>query len=179
MAANGTNDRGEDRSLPAGAKAAGARPIVVERLTHEDVNDVCALFRRVWEGFRNDLPNELIKAWEPSPLEFTSWMEGVTYFAARRDGKLVGVVGASMVDGSCRLVNLVVDPDARRQGFATALTASAIEWAKHNGSRSVWVDALAKFTGAVAVFRNLGFSEAGVLHKHFWDEDVRLLEKLL
>ena len=177
MAAQGDAERGTDRAS-AGTKAA-AKPIVVERLTHQDVNEICALYKRVWDGFRNELPNELIKAWQPSPLEFTSWMEGVTYFAARRDGKMIGAIGCEVADGSCRLVHLAVDPDARRQGVARALTSAAVEWARKSGTGSVWADALARFTAAAEMFRNLGFTECGSFHRHYWNEDVRLFEMLL
>ena len=171
--------RGERPAAIVPKPVASMKPLVVERLTHQDVNEICALYRRVWEGFRNDLPADLIKAWEPTPLEFTSWMEGVTYFAARRDGKMVGAIGCKLVDGSCRLLHLAVDPETRRQGIATALTSAAEEWARHNNSHSVWVDALAKFTAAAEMFRRLGFNECGMLHRHYWAEDVRLLEKIL
>jgi len=177
VAAERSNDRGDSRPAP---RAEGdARPVAVDRLTHEDVNDICSLYRRVWDAYRPTLPPELVKAWEPTPLEFTSWMEGVTYFAARRDGRMIGAIGCQFLDGACRLVNLAVDPDARRQGVATALANAALEWARHNNSRSIWVDALATFTGAAEMFKRLGFAEAGVLHRHFWGEDVRLLERIL
>lgn len=174
------SERGDERATPSAVKtSASVRPFVVERLTHQDVVDICALYRRVWEGFRAELPDQLIKAWEPSPLEFTSWMEGVTYFAARRDGKMIGAIGCRIENGSCRLLHLAVDPETRRQGVATALVGATTEWARHNTSTMIWVDALAKFTAAAAVFKTLGFSESGVLHKHYWGEDVRLLEKTL
>ena len=155
------------------------KPLVVERLTHQDVNDICALYKRVWDQFKGNLSAELIKAWQPTPLEFTSWMEGVTYFAARRDGRMIGAIGCEMADGSCRLVHLAVDPDNRRQGVARALTQAAIEWGRHNASQSIWADALSRFTEAAAVFRSTGFKECGVLHRHYWNEDVRLFEILL
>lgn len=180
MAAQGGPDRGDERAASAVVKAGGAiRPLVVERLSHQDINDICALYKRVWDSFRPELPAELVKAWEPTPLEFTSWMEGVTYFAARREGRMVGAVGCEMRDGSCRLVHLVVDGEARRQGVATALITAATEWARHSTANNVWVDALARFTDAATLFQRLGFAESGVLHRHRWNEDVRFFEKTL
>ncbi|MCI4329912.1 MAG: GNAT family N-acetyltransferase [Thermoplasmata archaeon] len=180
MAAQGSSDRGEPRGASTTAKAAGTKPPVsVERLSHQDIPEICALYKRVWETFRPELPAELVKSWTPTPLEFTSWMEGVTYFAARREGRMIGAVGCEINDGSCRIVHLVVDPDNRRQEIGTALAAAATEWARHNNSNSVWVDALARFTAAAEMFKRLGFAEAGVLHRHRWSEDVRLFEKLL
>ena len=157
----GIDDRGRRRELGTGAAGAAraekarapTKPIVIERLTHQDINDICALYKRVWDAFKGDLAPELVKAWQPTPLEFTSWMEGVTYFAARRDGRMIGAIGCEISDGTCRLIHLAVDPEARRQGVATALTHAAIEWARHSQSRSVWADALARFTEAAGVFK--------------------------
>jgi GNAT superfamily N-acetyltransferase len=168
---------GREGVPPASAKASS--PLEVERITHEDVPAVCALYKKVWEAEPTGLPSELVKSWQPTPLEFTSWMEGVTYFAARRDGRMVGVVGCQMRDGSCRLVNLVVDAETRRQGVGSALIGMAIDWAKRSNAPEVWVDALARFSAAAALFTHLGFVECGLLHKHQWNEDVRLFERLL
>jgi len=176
--AQGGIDRGEP--VPVEAKPSPAlKPLVVERLTHHDIPETCSLYRRIFEPFKTELPPEVLKAWTPTPLEFTSSMEGVTYFAARRDGKMIGAIGCETVDGSCRLIDLAVDAEHRRQGVATALMSAAIEWAKHSNSGSVWIDPLSRFESATALFKHLGFTETGQLHRHYYNEDVRLFEMLL
>jgi GNAT superfamily N-acetyltransferase len=165
------SDRGEERPALA--------PVLVERISHQDVPAICSLYKKVWEGAAPGVPSELVKAWQPTPLEFTSWMEGVTYFSARRDGRLLGVIGCELRHGSCRLLNLVVDPEARRQGIGSALVGATVEWARHASSGSVWVETLARFGAAVALFRRLGFAPAGTLHRHEWNEDVQLFEQVL
>jgi GNAT superfamily N-acetyltransferase len=171
-------DRGGERASASGEK--GASALVVERITHQDVPEICALYRKVWESPPTaGLPSELVKSWQPTPLEFTSWMEGVTYFAARRDGRLVGVVGCEVEHGNCRLVSLAVDSGARRQGIGTALVNAGIEWARHANATQVWADALSRLTAVSALFKHLGFAECGVLHKHEWSEDVRVFERIL
>jgi [ribosomal protein S18]-alanine N-acetyltransferase len=163
----------------ARAEAKPVGPLVVERITHQDVPAVCALYKKVWDSEPTGLPAELVKTWQPGPLEFTSRMEGVTYFAARRNGHVVGVVGCEIKDGACHLVHLAVDPDARRQGVASALLATAVDWARRSNAVEVWVDALARFPAAAALFQRLGFQDCGVLHKHTWNQDVRFFERLL
>ncbi len=150
----------------------------VERITHQDVPAVCALLKKVWETEPGGLPAELMKAWLPSPLEFTSRMEGVTFFAARREGRLVGLVGGELLHGSCRLLQLVVEPDGRRHGVASSLVAAAVDWAKRSNAASVWVESLARFSAAVALFKHLGFVHSGTLHRHEWNEDVEFFEKV-
>jgi GNAT superfamily N-acetyltransferase len=175
------SDRGAERSPGASGKSPEkvAVPVVVERVTHQEVPAICTLYKRVVDAQPNGLPSELLKTWQPTPLEFTSWMEGVTYFVARRDGRLIGSVGCEVRHGACHLVHLVVDPEFRREGVATALVGTALEWARRSNATVVWVDPLAKLTPIVALLKHLGFAESGVLHKHMWAEDVRVFERLI
>jgi GNAT superfamily N-acetyltransferase len=162
--------------------AAPAPPtaVAVGRITHQDVPEMCALFKRVWDAPPvTGIPAELLKSWQPTPLEFTSGMEGVTYFAARRDGRLVGAIGCEVERGSCRLLHLAVDADARRAGVATALLTAAVEWARHSNAAVVWGSALARFTAVPPLLKKLAFAECGLLHRHEWGEDVRLFERTL
>ncbi len=178
-----TTEHGSDRGTERNPGANGKPPekvagtIVVERVTHQEVPAICALYKKVVETQPGGLPVELLKGWTPTPLEFTSWMDGVTYFVARRDGRLIGSVGCEVRHGACHLVHLVVDPEFRRQGVASALLGTAVEWARRANAAVVWVDPLAKLTAAVGLLKQLGFSEVGVLHKHMWAEDVRVFER--
>jgi GNAT superfamily N-acetyltransferase len=154
--------------------------LVVVRITHQDVPEMCALFKRVWDAPPvTGIPAELLKSWQPTPLEFTSGMEGVTYFAARRDGRLVGAIGCEVDHGNCRLLHLAVDADSRRTGVATALLTAAVEWARHSNAAVVWGIALARFTAVPGLLKGLSFAECGLLHRHEWGEDVRLFERIL
>jgi GNAT superfamily N-acetyltransferase len=177
VATEGTSDRGGERPPGANGKPAGG--FAIERITHLDVPAICSLYKKVWEAEPPGLPPELLKSWQPTPLEFTSRMEGITYFSARRDGRLLGILGCEVARGSCRLVHLAVDPEVRRQGAATSLVGGAVEWARHSNVATVWVDPLVRFAGAIALFQRLGFSGAGLLHKHEWNEDVQLFERVL
>jgi GNAT superfamily N-acetyltransferase len=162
------------------AEHATAPGVVVVRITHQDVPEICALFKRVWDAPPvPDIPGELLKSWQPTPLEFTSGMEGVTYFAARRDGRLIGAIGCEVDHGSCRLLHLAVDSDARRAGVASALLGAAVEWARHSNATVVWGSALARFSAIPGLLKRLEFTECGLLHRHEWGEDVRLFERLL
>ena len=169
-------DRGNERPEPSVEKPSGS--FLVDRATHQDVPAICALYKKVWDPAPPGVPAELVKAWQPTALEFTSWMGGITYFAARKDGHLVGVVGCEFNHGSCRLVHLAVDPEARRQGVARALVAAATEFAKKGNAFSVWVDVLSHLAGATALFEHVGFARAGALRRHEWGEDVVLFERV-
>jgi ribosomal protein S18 acetylase RimI-like enzyme len=141
-----------------------------------DIPDICSLYKKVWDEFKGKVPQELEKSWQPSPLEFTSLMEGMTYFAARRDKKLVGILGCSAIDGSVRIAHVAVEPESRHQGIAKALMEVGLEWAKRANATSIWIETLTRFQPAIALFRKSGFKETGVFHKHLWKEDVMLME---
>jgi len=173
-------DQGSDRRVerPSPAPEKPVAELSVERVTHQDIAAICTLYKKVWEA-EAGLPAELVKSWQPTPLEFTSWMEGVTYFAARRGGHLVGVVGCELRRGACRLVQLAVDPDGRRQTVGTALVSATLDWARRSNAATVWAEPLARFQAAGRLLLKLGFAESGVLHRHEWGEDVRFFEKVL
>ena len=175
MAADQGPARGGERSEPAPERS--ATEVAVERVTHQDVPAICGLYKKVWEPAPSGIPAELVKSWQPSPLEFTSWMEGVTYFAARKDGRLVGVIGCELTHGSCHLLHLAVDPETRRQGVGTALVTAALEWARKANASSLWIDSLTAMTSATALFQRLDFALAGVLRKHEFGQDVNLFER--
>lgn len=162
--------------VPEGHAIPTPQGVVIDRVSHEDIPEICALYKRVWELHHDGVPAEFLKSAMPTPLEFTSRMEGVTYFVAREGKRLLGIVGTALSEGNCRLVDLAVDVDARRKGTAKALILTAVDWARKNKANSVWADALERFTGAKALFQHLGFVESGVLHRHRWNEDVRLFE---
>jgi GNAT superfamily N-acetyltransferase len=171
----GSDRRAEKAPLPGDKPAP---EVTVERVTHQDIPAICSLYKKVWEP-ETGLPPDLVKAWQPSPLEFTSWMEGVTYFAARRAGHLVGIVGCEPRRGACRLVHLAVDPEARRQGVGAALVTTAVDWSRRLNTTAVWADPLARFQAFGQLLLKLGFAESGVLHRHDSGEDVRLFERVL
>lgn len=176
MALQRLSDREETNAKPPPPPAGD---LFVERITHRDVPEVAALLKKVWDAQRPELPAELVKEWEPTPLEFMSRMEGVTFFAARRDGRLIGLIGCEVEGHSAHFHMLVVDPTARRQGVGSALTRAGIEWARRTGCTSIWFDPLAQFTALPPLLKRLGFAEAGVLHRHLWNEDVLYFEQLL
>jgi ribosomal-protein-alanine N-acetyltransferase len=150
--------------------------LTVTQATHVDIPDICGLYKKVWDEVRGKVPQELEQTWQPNPLEFTSMMEGMTYFAARKDRKLVGVVCCSMVEGAMYISHIAVDPEFRRQGVGQALVGQCLEWAKRSNAASGWIESISRFHPAISLFKKLGFKESGVIHKHLWKEDVTLLE---
>lgn len=188
MTPSSTTDKPSDRRengaapgdiAPEGRPVAAPPGMVIDRVSHEDIPEICALYKRVWDSPPVGVPAEFLKSAVPTALEFTSRMEGVTYFVAREGKPLRGIVGCAFSEGNCRLVGLAVDVDSRRKGVARSLVLTAVDWARKNHANSVWVDALDRFIEAKGLFHQLGFASGGLLHRHQWNEDVRFFETVL
>lgn len=83
-------------------------------------------------------------------------------FLAFVDGKPVGIDGVYTDElGVTRLVAMWVDPNARRQGVALALTATVIDWVRTSGKEMLFLDVAADNTGAIALYEQLGFRWTG------------------
>jgi [ribosomal protein S18]-alanine N-acetyltransferase len=89
-------------------------------------------------------------------LVFLWMLPWTRLLVARRDGKIVGcVIGDRVLEGS-RIINLAVDPAARRQGTGTALLYAA-EVALPGGDMTLMVQT--GNTAARALYRRVGYEE--------------------
>jgi ribosomal protein S18 acetylase RimI-like enzyme len=71
-----------------------------------------------------------------------------------------GSVGLARIDEhTAEIRRLWVRPTARRAGVARALTVAALDHAAELGYRRVVLDVVPSRTGAIALYRSLGFTE--------------------
>lgn len=89
----------------------------------------------------------LLRLWPPA-----------RFLVARRDGVVLGCAIGDRHDGEARVVNLAVDPTARRQGLGRALL-SALEEALPGGDVILMVEA--NNPGARALYEQSGYAFAG------------------
>lgn len=78
----------------------------------------------------------------------------VQVLVARRNGEIAGCVIGDRVWEGGRVINLAVDPDARRQGIGTALL-QAVEHAIPAGDMTLMVQI--ENTAAQALYRSVGY----------------------
>ena len=140
----------------------------IQRANEDDAPQISALYGSIWGDFRGKLPKDLIRSREPSAEQMRHWLREDTYFIARKDGKIIGVVGASLKHGTCLLTHMAVDKAYRRKGVGTALAETVIAYAKACNTHKVWLDTSPQLTEAIAIYRKLGFVKCGHLEKHFW-----------
>jgi len=155
------------------------RGIRVKLASESDAAEIAALYKRVWDEYRDKFPVELIRSRQPSAERMKGWIWDDAYFVARMGSKIVGVMGCSLKHGTCLLMHMVVDRGYRRRGIGSALTKRAINYAKENGSTKVWLDTTPRLYEAMALYQKHGFVRCGHLRRHYWGEDIYLYELML
>jgi len=108
----------------------------------------------------------------PNPERGYAWFLGtqlerddVVIFVAEEEGRVLGYVYAAVEPQSWKELrdeagfvhDVVVDPDARRRGVATALMQAAIEWLRGRGMPRVVLGTASRNTAAQQLFEGLGF----------------------
>ncbi len=86
---------------------------------------------------------------------------GCLLLARLADGTPVGSVALRPIEpaGSCEMKRLYVAPEGRGLGIGEKLVAFLTEEARRIGYREIRLDTLPTMTGAMALYRKLGFEE--------------------
>ncbi len=145
----------------------------------EDIEKIAALYKQVLDDYRDRLPEELITSRQPSPIEVKDRLSRYIHFVAKIENQIIGVVGCSLIHGTCMLKHMVVDQRYQRRGVGTALTKQVIKFAQKHNATKVWLDTVPNLSGAISLYQKLGFQKAGTLRRHFWGVDVELYELIL
>jgi ribosomal-protein-alanine N-acetyltransferase len=139
---------------------ATSTPLKIRRLTYADLPQVIALERRAF-------PTPWSLAMFVLELSKTT---GVC-LAALRDGELVGHLICSRYDTVWHIMNIAVDPAARRQGVASALLGQLIErvGGNHGGGARLTLEVRPSNDGAIALYERFGFLSAGRRRRYYQD----------
>jgi GNAT superfamily N-acetyltransferase len=120
-------------------------------------------------------PSTGTQAWFPDldhiPENYLAFLVAVE--EADEGERLIGMVGittagsdvpASVLQGRervLRLERLRVAPERQRQGIGARLTEAAITWSRDHGYHALVVETTPQQTGAIGLYRHMGFGEAG------------------
>jgi ribosomal-protein-alanine N-acetyltransferase len=133
------------------------RAVTIARARLRDLRGVAAVQRR---AFRPGL------AYNLSALVLL-WLLPTATFLVARDARTGAVLGCCIADregGNVRIVNIAVDPDARRQGIGTALLRGVGE-ALPDGEIELIVEEHNE--GAQALYRREGFVQTGFARDYY------------
>ena len=122
-----------------------------------DLEEVVALERAAEEA-----PHWPVTLYQ-AMLQENSADEGLRrVFVAETAAGLVGfAVGLCHPGGSGELESVVVEARSRRTGTGRALCAAVLDWCRSRGANAVELEVRAGSLGAIALYRQLGFSEVG------------------
>jgi [ribosomal protein S18]-alanine N-acetyltransferase len=95
--------------------------------------------------------------------------------AAVSAGKLVGYLVCSRYDQVWHLMNIAVDPDARRQGLASRLLEEMFE--RGGQAEQYTLEVRASNAPAIALYERFGFRSAGTRSRYYRDtgEDATIM----
>jgi [ribosomal protein S18]-alanine N-acetyltransferase len=88
-------------------------------------------------------------------------LNGIRGWSAARGSELVGFIAVRSVADETEILNLGVNPDARRQGIAARLLAAAIDEDRRAGVRTVYLEVRESNAGARAFYCSAGFVHQG------------------
>ncbi|MDF1562680.1 MAG: ribosomal protein S18-alanine N-acetyltransferase [Deltaproteobacteria bacterium] len=99
--------------------------------------------------------------------------------AARDEaGVILGYLICWLVADECNVLDVAVDPDARRKGVGRALLEDCAEIARAAGSETITLEVRRSNEGARSLYRDLGFRMVGERPRYYDSdhEDAVLLE---
>ena len=101
------------------------------------------------------------------------------WLVAMEEDRLLGYVGSQTVLDETDMMNVAVDPAARRQGVARALIQELTAQLKQRGSRKLSLEVRASNLGAIRLYESLGFARLGCRPGYYRNprEDAWILGK--
>jgi ribosomal-protein-alanine N-acetyltransferase len=137
----------------------------LRRLTYADLPRVMAIERRTF-GTPWSLAMFVLEVSKPTGI----------HLAALVDDRIVGYVICSRYDTVWHVMNVAVDPDARRQGIATSLLEGLFDTIDEPEPR-LTLEVRQSNTPAIALYERLGFRSAGLRRRYYQDngEDALIM----
>ncbi len=80
-------------------------------------------------------------------------------FAAVTEDQIIGIVLGILQSGYLGIMDLIVDPDYRRQGVATTLLYQSVEWATTLGGTHIYLQVVRENHEAIALYKKLHFKK--------------------
>jgi len=94
---------------------------------------------------------------------------------------LRGFLIAWLVHDEFHVLNVAVDPEARRRGVARALLGEAESRAREQGARMAMLEVRRSNAAAISLYRTLGYREVGIRPRYYAEdgEDALVMDKAL
>lgn len=108
-----------------------------------------------------------------------SYKNGMKFFVAVENRKVLGYIGISCVIDEGYIANIAVFPEYRKKGVGTALLERIFSLAKDEGLSFVSLEVRVSNAAAISLYEKLGFCKEGVRPNFYRgpDEDALILTK--
>jgi ribosomal protein S18 acetylase RimI-like enzyme len=146
-------------------------PVDVE-LGQELVREYVVATAEEQAGAGNDPDLGLILPYIPDWHDFAGRFlrSGGAFLVGTVDGAVAGCVGVTPLrDGQCEMNRLWVRPPFRAAGLGRVLALASMDAARDLGFARMLLDVLPTRTGAIALYRSLGFEEVPPTHEYAFD----------
>jgi GNAT superfamily N-acetyltransferase len=153
--------------------------IIIRTAKKSDTIKISKLYKDVWDEYKNKFPNELLKARQPNSKIMENWIKNEKYYVADLDNQIIGIIGCFMEYGNCKIIHMAVLKDFRKLGLGYKLLKKAENFAIQNNAMKIWFDTSTRLKDSIKFYKSNNYKIIGELKKHYWGEDILLLEKLL
>lgn len=93
------------------------------------------------------------------------------FFVYEQDGQVTGYAGMFKALDEGNIANIAVFPEYRRQGIGEALLAALIDEGRKEGLSRMFLEVRETNYPAVALYKKLGFTEAGYRKDYYHDPE--------
>ena len=119
--------------------------------------------------------------WDEKSLEDSFEHDYNHLLMEKRDGRVVGYVIYSDVQGDAELLRIAVDKRYRRKGIAARLMQSMLDELTEAGAERVSLEVRAHNISAVALYKKFGFADIFVRKNYYHDpeDDALIFQKII
>lgn len=125
--------------------------------------------------------NSFSDPWSLASMKECLHSDNYVFLAVYVDANLIGYIILQVIIDEAQLVNIAVDDKYRRRGYASTLIDKALDLLKSYGYVSCVLEVRVSNSGAIALYRSLGFEKLGI-RKDFYSEpleDAYIMKKEL
>lgn len=89
------------------------------------------------------------------------------FLVAKSGGEVLGYISFTVILDECQIVNVAVDPVARKRGVGSEIITHFLSYIKSMGVCSVFLEVRESNTPAIGLYKKFGFGEIGVSKNHY------------